>query len=56
MRAGLSVGITGKHSVNYRLSTDGTGVMTAEKFISNSEWMKHNRPDFLWTKKQIFNF
>jgi glycosyltransferase involved in cell wall biosynthesis len=25
MRAGLSVGTTGKHSVNYRLSKDGTG-------------------------------
>jgi hypothetical protein len=56
MRAKHPAGTTGKHSVNYRLSTDGTGVMTADKFIGNSEWMKHNRPDFSWTKKQIFNF
>ena len=56
MRAKHPAGTTGKHSVNYRLSTDGTGVMTADKFIGNSEWMKRNRPDFSWTKKQIFNF
>ena len=56
MRAGLSVGTTGKHSVNYRLSKDGTGGMTAEKFINNSEWMKKHRPDFKCGTKQIFNY
>ena len=56
MRAGLSVGTTGKHSVNYRLSKDGTGGMTAEKFINNNEWMKKHRPDFKSGTKQIFNY
>ena len=56
MRAGLSAGTTGKHSVNYRLSADGTGGMTAEKFINNNGWMLLNRPDCSWTKKHIFNF
>lgn len=56
MRAGLSVGTTGKHSVNYRLSKDGTGGMTAEKFINNNEWMKKHRPDFKCGTKQIFNY
>jgi len=56
MRAGLSAGTTGKHSVNYRLSKDGSGGMTAEKFIGNNEWMKQNRPDFSWTQKSIFKY
>jgi glycosyltransferase involved in cell wall biosynthesis len=56
MRAGLSVGTTGKHSVNYRLSKDGTGGMTTEKFINNNEWMKKYRPDFKCGTKQIFNY
>ena len=56
MRAKLPTGTTGKHSVNYRLSKDGTGGMTAEKFLGNNEWMKQNRPEFKWTQKQIFNF
>jgi glycosyltransferase involved in cell wall biosynthesis len=56
MRAKLKAGTTGKHSVNYRLSADGTGGMTAEKFLNNNGWMLLNRPDCSWTKKQIFNF
>ena len=56
MRVKLSVGTTGKHSVNYRLSKDGTGGMTAEKFIDNNEWMKKHRPDFICGTKQIFNY
>jgi hypothetical protein len=56
MRAKYKAGTTGKHSVNYRLSKDGTGGMTKEKFFGNNEWMKQNRPDFQWTQKQIFNF
>jgi hypothetical protein len=56
MRAKIRCGSTGKHSVNYRLSADGTGGMTAEKFINNNGWMLLNRPDCSWTKKHIFNF
>ena len=56
MRAKIRCGSTGKHSVNYRLSADGTGGMTAEKFINNNGWMLLNRPDFQWTKKQIFDY
>lgn len=56
MRAKIRCGTTGKHSVNYRLSQDGTGGMTKEKFINNNGWMLLNRPDCSWTKKHIFNF
>ena len=56
MRAKIRCGSTGKHSVNYRLSQDGTGGMTKEKFINNNGWMLLNRPDCSWTKKHIFNF
>jgi glycosyltransferase involved in cell wall biosynthesis len=56
MQAKHRTGTTGKHSVNYRISKDGSGGMTAEKFINNNEYMKHNRPDFSWAQKQIFNF
>ncbi len=56
MRARIKCGGTGKHSVNYRLSHDGTGGMSTNKFIANNEWMRQHRPDFEWTKKQIFNF
>jgi glycosyltransferase involved in cell wall biosynthesis len=56
MRAKIRCGSTGKHSVNYRLSADGTGGMTAEKFLNNNGWMLLNRPDYSWTKKHIFNF
>ena len=56
MKARIKTGTTGRHTINYRLSHDGTGGMTREKFLGNNEWMKQNRPGFEWTKKQIFNF
>jgi glycosyltransferase involved in cell wall biosynthesis len=56
MRARVPTGTTGKHSVNYRLSADGTGGMTAEKFLHNNEFMEITRPDFNWTRKQIYNY
>lgn len=52
----IKAGTTGRHTVNYRLSHDGTGGMTPEKFAQNNDWMKQNRPGSEWTKKQIFNF
>jgi glycosyltransferase involved in cell wall biosynthesis len=56
MHAKHTTGTTGKHSVNYRISTDGSGGMTAEKFINNNEYMKQNHPHFQWAQKQLFNF
>jgi hypothetical protein len=56
MKARIKTGTTGRHTINYRLSHDGTGGMTREKFLGNNEWMKQNRSGFEWTKKQIFNF
>jgi hypothetical protein len=56
MRDKIKCGTTGRHSVSYRLSADGTGGMTKEKFLGNNEWMAQHRPGFEWTKKQIFNF
>lgn len=56
MQARVPCGTTGNHSVNYRLSKDGTGGMTAEKFLGNNEWMIQNRPNFEWTQQQIFTY
>lgn len=56
MQARVPCGTTGKHSVNYRLSKDGTGGMTAEKFLGNNEWMIQNRSNFEWTQQQIFTY
>lgn len=52
----IKCGTTGKHSVNYRLSVDGTGGMTKEKFLGNNEWMRRNRPNSEWMQQQIFTF
>lgn len=55
--AKVPCGSTGKHSVNYRLSKDGTGGMTAEKFFGNNEFMKQKyNGEFPWTTPGIFNF
>jgi hypothetical protein len=56
MRDKIKCGTTGRHSVSYRLSADGSGGMTKERFLGNNEWMAQHRPGFEWTKKQIFNF
>ena len=56
MRDKIKCGTTGRHSVSYRLSADGSGGMTKEKFLGNNEWMAQHRPGFEWTKKQVFNF
>lgn len=56
MKDKIRCGTTGRHSVSYRLSADGSGGMTKEKFLGNNEWMAQHRPGFEWTKKQIFNF
>ena len=56
MRNKIKAGTTGRHTVNYRLSHDGTGGMTPEKFLGNNEWMVQNRSGFEWTKKQVFSF
>jgi hypothetical protein len=55
-QAKVSCGATGKHSVNYRLSRDGTGGMTAEKFLGNNEYMRNKMPDFAWLQKSIFKY
>jgi len=55
-QAKIACGTTGKHSVNYRLSADGTGGMTKEKFLANNEYMRNNLPDFAWLQKSIFKY
>jgi glycosyltransferase involved in cell wall biosynthesis len=42
VEAGMTFGATGKHSVNYSLSLDGTGGMTKEKFLANNELNQQN--------------
>lgn len=57
MQAQVVCGTTGKHSVNYRLSKDGTGGMTAEKFLTNNAWMQERFSEgFPWLQKSIFNY
>jgi len=55
-QAKIACGTTGKHSVNYRLSVDGTGGMTKEKFLGNNEYMRNKMPDFPWLQKSIFKY
>ena len=55
MEAKLTVGTTGKHSINYRLSKDGTGGMSKEAFIGNNEYMAYKYgKNFPWLQKSIF--
>ncbi len=56
MRAKIKCGTTGKHSVNYRISRDGSGVMKPETFIGNNQFMQQRFTDFPWTKPQVFTF
>lgn len=55
-QAKVDCGTTGKHSVNYRLSADGTGGMTKEKFLNNNAHMRNTMPDFPWLQKSIFKY
>ena len=56
MKARIKCGTTGKHSVNYRLSLDGTGGMSKETFIGNNNFMSQRFTDYPWTKRQVFTF
>ena len=56
MQAKIKCGGTGKHSVNYRLSLDGSGGMSKETFINNNNVMRQRFTDFPWVKRQIFSF
>ena len=56
MRHRIKCGTTGKHSVNYRLSHDGSGGMSAQMFKDNNNFMSNRFTDFPWTKRQVFTF
>lgn len=56
MQAKVRCGTSGKHSVSYRLSHDGSGGMNKETFIGNNNFMRSKFTDFPWTKRQIFHF
>lgn len=57
MNAKLSTGTTGKHSVNYRLSKDGSGGMSKETFLGNNEYMQYKfGATFPWLQKSIFKY
>lgn len=57
MQAKVPCGATGQHTANYRLSLDGSGGMTAEKFIANNEHMAtHYNNSFPWKQRSIFKF
>lgn len=55
-QAKIACGTTGKHSVNYRLSVDGTGGMTKDMFLGNNAFMRNKMPDFPWLQKSIFKY
>lgn len=55
VEAGMTFGATGKHSVNYSLSLDGTGGMTKEKFLANNELNQQNyKGTSPWLLQSIF--
>jgi len=56
MQARVRCGTSGKHSVSYRLSHDGSGGMSKEAFTDNNNFMRSKFTDFPWTKRQIFNY
>lgn len=57
MTAQLKAGATGRHTVNYSLSKDGSGGMTAEKFINNNTFMQEQFDgNFPWLKPSVFSF
>jgi hypothetical protein len=56
MQAKIKCGTTGKHSVSYRLSHDGSGGMSKQAFINNNEFMRSKFTDFPWTKRQIWKY
>jgi glycosyltransferase involved in cell wall biosynthesis len=56
MQAKIKCGGSGKHSVSYRLSLDGSGGMSKETFINNNNVMRQRYTEFPWVKRQIFSF
>jgi glycosyltransferase involved in cell wall biosynthesis len=58
MESKLSAGTTGSHSVNYRLSPDGSGGMSKEAFVGNNDYMRYKfgTVSFPWLQKQIFKY
>lgn len=56
MKDKVPCGGTGIHSVNYRLSPDGSGGMTKEKFLGNNEFMKQKYNFFPWKQRAIFKY
>jgi len=56
MQAKIRCGGSGKHSVSYRLSLDGSGGMSKETFINNNNVMRQRYTEFPWIKRQIFSF
>jgi hypothetical protein len=58
MEAKILVGTNGKHTSNYRLSHDGSGVMSKEAFVGNNDYMRYKfgTVSFPWLQKQIFKY
>ena len=57
VEAKIPVGSTGKHSVNYRLSKDGTGGMNKEKFEGNNKFMQETyKGNLPWLTPSLFKF
>jgi glycosyltransferase involved in cell wall biosynthesis len=57
MDAKIKCGTTGKHTTNYRISTDTPVSMPVSIFEQNNKYMKHKYGnDFPWKQKAIFNF
>jgi glycosyltransferase involved in cell wall biosynthesis len=57
LRAKLKVGATGKHTTNYRISTDTPVSMPVENFLGNNKYMEAKfGAQFPWMQRAVFDF
>ena len=57
LHARLKVGTTGKHSVNYRISTDTPVSMPVENFLGNNRYMEAKfGKEFPWLQRAVFDY
>jgi hypothetical protein len=55
LKAKLAGGCTGKATSNYRMSPDGSGVMSIEAFKQNNNYQIDQNIEFNWRKESVIN-
>jgi hypothetical protein len=55
LKAELAGGCTGKATSNYRMSPDGSGVMSADAFKQNNSYQIAQNIEFFWRKESVIN-